>query len=864
MIKTQPLSPMVGDCLASPSEAVSCHLAPPVEWTLCHHCQQPTPPQSLHSIQDNQQTFHFCCMGCASAWQIIQASGLGAYYDRREFDETAVANKPDDFQDFSRFDRPSIYQTYVRNHESGLAEIHLMVEGIHCAACVWLIEKYIVQQSGVKEVSLNFGTRRARVLWNPEEIQLSGLLHKFQEIGYAALPYDASLVEAQRRRSLRNMLMRLAVAGFCAGNVMMMSISLYAGYFSGMAAEYKLLFESINGLLTLPAMLYSALPFWQGARNALKVRQPNMDLLIALGVGITFCYSVIMLFTRQGEPYFDSCVMLIFFLLIGRTLEHLTQSQVANITERLSGLTPRFAVKLEPDGQETLVSLNEVEIGNQLRVRPGDTIPVDGQVSSGIGEVDEASLTGESHWRSVQTGDTVWAGSLNQTGSFVLEAQAIGADSVLSRIVAMVENATQRKTKLQRMADQVAAWFVWVVLALTLGTWLWWMWGTVPPDGKTAWMIAVSVVIIACPCALGLATPTAILAATGRAVKQGWLIKGGEVLEQAHHITDIVFDKTGTLTYGQMQVVAVESYEAIEDEVPSLFPDWLIAAFHLERCANHPIADALRHYVESQQWPLGVGEVTSVTIHPGKGISGVWQGKEIAVGNIRLLEALGIADQLDSASFYLPMPTGLQNHLQEFANEDLFTLDVHVSINGHLRGSLHLQDQVKPDVAEVIDRLHQYGLQTHILSGDHPQRVSALADRVGIQEAHGHLLPDQKLTYLQRLQNQGHRVMMVGDGLNDAPALTQADLGVAVENATDLSLETSDIVLIRATLTPLPDLFQLSSRTVRVIRQNLALSLSYNAVTLPLAIMGWVNPLFAAIVMALSSVVVTLNALRLR
>ncbi len=813
----------------------------------CIHCFLPIRQDSVYHLQHEGKTYHFCCLGCATVWETIHGSGLGSYYTKREITGSEVPVDFESSQDFQRFDRESVFRSYVKQREDGLYEISLLVDGIHCAACIWLIEKFLQRSHGIHEVLLNIGTHRAYVVWDQQAIKLSEILEKFHKIGYTALPYDPALHEQHRQNLLRQILLRLAVAGFCAGNIMLFSISLYAGYFSGMEEEYKFLFETISGVLSLPAMAYSAIPFWQGAWRAMQVRQPNMDFLIALGVGITFIYSVVTLVTKAGDTYFDSCAMIIFFLLIGRTLEHLTKTKVISITERLSSLSPKFATRLGDHNEETTVTLDEIETGDRLLVRPGDTVPVDGIVEEGETEIDESSLTGESQWRFVTAGETLLGGTANQSKAFVMVAQAVGQDTVLQRIVRLVEDASQHKPKIQRIADHVASWFVWVILFLALGTWMYWTWWGAT-ENKSAWLIAVSVIIIACPCALGLATPTAILAGTSIATRLGLLFKGGDLLEEATRITDIIFDKTGTLTEGTMQVVSVH------DLGDKAFAQWFPLILPLENLARHPIADAIQNYATSLDQPLSPSDIPTMEpqafqTYPGRGISGYIEGQFILAGNRLLLKEHEVVIP-ESAS-------------EQTSSEQPY-LEIYVVINQTLQGKIVLQDTLRHEAPEIMKTLEDMQIHTHILSGDHQNAVNYLAQHLGIAEAHGNLLPDQKLGYIRKLQEGGKRVLMVGDGINDAPALNQANVGIAVRNATDISLDTADIVLMHSQLHGILHVLQISQQTKKLIKQNLGISLTYNAFTVPAAMMGLINPLFAALAMAFSSIFVTLNALRFR
>ncbi|MBF0276575.1 MAG: heavy metal translocating P-type ATPase [SAR324 cluster bacterium] len=811
----------------------------------CGHCLLPLAKERIAIDSAPEQLF--CCYGCASVWQFINGSGLDAYYQKREKTPSETISqllsaKTND--DFSRYDQDNVAQLYIQKNKDGLNSADLMVDGIHCAACIWLIEQFLLKQKGVVEASLNFGNHRAHVVWNPDEAHFSEILQRFQQIGYSALPYDASIQEQKSRDAFRQMVIRLAVAAFCAGNVMMLSVSLYAGYFSGIEDEYKFLFEFISGVLTLPVIFYSAVPFWQGAWRALKIRQPNMDFLISLGIGVTFSASVVALMSNAKSTYFDSCTMITFFLLISRTLEHLTKNQVSSITERLTQLSPQFATLISANNKETLIPHENIQTNDLLLVRQGDTIPVDGIVMTGKAEIDESALTGESMWRFVNEKSSVIGGSISQNGSFVMKATAVGRETMLNRVVQMIEQATQKKTRIQRIADRVASWFVWVVLLLTFGTWAYWTFlGT--PHSQPAWYIAVSVIIIACPCALSLATPTAILAGTGIASKRGILIKGGDILEQASEMSEIVFDKTGTLTSGEMEVISVQDLSI------SRFEDWFRLALSLEAEVNHPIAKALRLFGEKKSLTASAFKVGSVEQHPGKGISGQVDNRLILVGN---------REFLNTNQVFVPEKT--ENSVR--VSKTLPNVEVFVAIDRILCGQLILKDQLRNGAEQSIQSLKKAGKHIHILSGDRQEIVDFIAKQLGIDQAHGNLMPDQKLEYLQKLQLSGKKVMMLGDGINDAPSLQQADLGVALGNAADISLEAADVVLLQSQLNGAVELLQISQKTTQVIRQNLGISLAYNALTIPLAMMGWVNPLFAASAMAFSSIFVTLNALRLK
>jgi len=535
--------------------------------------------------------------------------------------------------------------------------------------------------------------------------------------------------------------------------------------------------------------------------------------------------------------------MLIFILLIGRTLESMTRSGVMNIKEQLLRLTPQFVVRLNEDGSEATVSADELKITDRIRIKPGDSIPVDGRVCYGSGEIDESALTGENQWRFAGTNDTVLSGTINRMGSFVMKADKVGQDSALQQIISLVDQVNDRKTNLQRMADKIAARFVWVVLFLSLATFVYWNWIAAKPLDLSPWLIAVSVIIIACPCALGLATPMTIMAATALAFKRRILIKSGEFFEQADKITDIAFDKTGTLTNGEMQVVCLNSVGNLPEK------EWFSLAVQLEKASNHPIARAIRAAAKTKQIPESETRIKDFVQLPGQGVKGTLKKQKIRVGNARFVK-------------------------QRYSSKPILNDDVHknsilavqifVSIDNILQGTIDLQDSLKSEAKWLIDQMKEKKLVTHLLSGDLEERVSSLSTTLGIDQAHGEMFPEEKLEYIQALQAKGRNVIMVGDGLNDAPALSSADIGIAVHNSTELSMDAADVVFLNSNLKDLVAFLSLSLNSKKMIQQNLMLALLYNACTLPLAMLGLVTPLLSAIFMASSSLVVTLNLLRLR
>ena len=749
---------------------------------------------------------------------------------------------------YAVFNSQSVYDTYVRPLDDNHNTADLIVNGIHCAGCVRAIERGLVK-AGADDVQVNFGNHRASIRWDERQVRLGDLLKALSRMGYDGYPYDPETHERLHRRSFRMAITRLAVAGFGAGNVMMYSVPLYAGYFYGMDQQLAHLFEWISALITVPVMLFSGWPFLRGAWGGLRNGRFNMDSLISLGIVITFIYSwVTLLAFPEQETYFDSVTMIIFFLLIGRTLESMAKGRSGSITERLMGLQVKWAVRLEQDEdgklREVTVPIDSVVPGDRLLVRHGDTVPVDGEVLEGETELDESALTGESVPRFARPGDAVYGGTVNTSVPVVVLAGRVGAQTALARICSLVEQAQNNKAPLQRLADRIASHFVSVILVVAAATYGYWEWIHQTGPAQLPWITAISVLIIACPCALGLATPVAVLVGSALAAARGILIKGGEVLEQAAHVTDVVLDKTGTLTRGSLEVTAVRDL----GDMPR--GDWYALAGALERQTVHPIAAAMVDWLEKHHPGRAPDSsaVQQVRPLPGKGASGLVTGRRVVVGNESMLLAEG-----------LEPPPELMEEIR--AQKDTL---VFIAVDGRLQGLVSLSDPLRPDALEAVAALQALGLKVHLFSGDREPVVKAVAALAGIDDARAQMLPDHKLEALRALQAEGRVVAMVGDGVNDAPALTQADLAVAVGTGSDIALESAQVILTRSRLLGMVETMRISRRTFRVIRENIGLSIAYNVIAVPLAMAGLVIPLVSAIAMSSSSLLVVGNAILLR
>ncbi|WP_158089611.1 heavy metal translocating P-type ATPase [Magnetofaba australis] len=800
----------------------------------CYHCGLPIPEGVNLTIQEGPQTRRFCCVGCKTAYQLIQSAGLEEFYKRRDPQQSGGRPDEENLAALAAFDDPIYQKTVVRALPDGKQRVHLLLEGIHCAACVWLNEKVLSGLPGVTSAQVNFSTHRATVTWDPAQTKLSQIIHTVRRIGYNGEPYDPEAVEQSHRKRDRDLLLRMAVAGFGAGNVMLIAVVLYAGFFTGMEAQYKHFFHWLSLVLATPVLFFSGWPFFRGAINGLRLRTLNMDLPIAIGATITYSYSVWITLSGVGEVYFDSVTMFLFFLLTGRFLESGARRKAANATERLLSITPKLASVVR-DGDEYQVPVREVAVGEMVRVKPGEQIPLDGTVLSGGGGVDEAMLTGESVPVLKTLGDSVAGGTLNVDGALEIEVTRIGDESAINRIVRMVEAAQAARPPIQTLADRVAGWFVGAILIMASGTLAYWL--TVDP--AQALENTVALLIITCPCALGLATPAAVVVATGAASRAGILIKGGDVLERLARAQRIVLDKTGTVTLGRPTVQRV----VLDADVGEAY--LLEIAASLASASEHPIARAIAAYARDQSGENPRRPERSRN-HAGLGIQGNWGDEQEA----RMGRAPFIAEWLGVDALEPP------------ADANPFTWTA-VAENGRLLGWFALADAPKPDAGEAVAAFHALGLETTLLSGDRAAVVEQTAAEVGVNHAIGGVLPGEKEGHVAQLQADGVAVAMVGDGVNDAPAMARADVAIAVENAADVSMETADVALLSPQLATAARAIAIAQRTMRIIRQNLTFSLVYNAIAIPLAASGHVLPIVAAVAMPLSSLIVVGNALRL-
>ncbi len=808
----------------------------------CFHCGLPVEAsvRQLAMIQGEQRSF--CCSGCMLVCQTIHESGLAGFYDKLKSND-ALAPPPVAEKDLEQFDLDDVQAEFVTTHEN-ISEATLLVEGIHCAACVWLIEHALADLKGVLVADVNMAHHRLHLRWDRDQLKLSAALKRLAQIGYKTVPYNAEVAEGAATRRHKSLLYRMAFAGFGVMNIMWISIALFAGATSasGIDPEHKNFFHWISLLIATPVLAYSGWPIIRAGIRGLFNHQLTMDLPVTIGALATYAYSVWITLRGTGDVYFDTVVTFLFIILVGRYLEGLSRRNATSATSRLMELQPRSALKLV-DGESQLVSVRTLRIGDQVLVRPGDKIPVDGRVTEGHSEISEAMLTGEAQPVVKDAGDRVIAGTVNGQGALVVQVEQLGQDTALAKIIHMVETAQGSKAPIQCLADRIVPWFVATTIGLATITFFYWL----RQDFDIALLAATSVLIITCPCAFGLATPMGIAVSVGHGSKHGLLIKNGAAIEALARITHAVFDKTGTLTEGRLSVSAVHvTPESGMDEAQVL---GLVAA--AESRSEHHIAKAIVTFAKQQGSDFERAKIENFRSIPGLGLQANVAGRTVLVGNESLLQQQGLS-----------LPDNLSQLMTKAQQQG--SVAVLVMIDNHVVAMLAVEDRIRDEASVLIDCLRLRGIGVTLLTGDSHAAAEKVAAELGGMDVIAGVLPQDKEQMIAELQSKGEKVVMIGDGINDAPALARADVGIAMGGGTDVSMECADFVLMDNALQRVLFGIDLARSTLAIIRQNIKLSLGYNLVLVPMAMAAMVTPVFAAIAMPLSSLVVIGNALRIR
>lgn len=788
----------------------------------CSHCHLEFDPSVM--IKDGEH--YFCCSGCQGVYHLLCEEGLDSFYKKSK--NVVLSPMSQSFEDSSSFDSPSFYEKFVETNSDGFSRVSLIIEGIHCSACVWLNEKALHKMDGVIEASINFTNNKATIVWADDVVKLSKIINMIRSIGYNAFAYDSSAQERHANKERKAYYLKMAVAIFASMNIMWIAVAQYAGYFSGITQDVKTVLNIAEGILATPVLFYSGWVFFRGAYYALKTKVVNMDLLVATGATLTYFYSLYITIMQSGEAYFDSVSMIITFVLIGKFLEVLSKKNAADTLDVITKNIPS-EVKIVKNDNIVTCKLNDVHAGDTVVVTSGEKVLLDGEIVKGSGSFDESNLTGESEPVYKEVGMSLISGTTSIDANVHYIAIKDFKHSTLSNIVMLLESAINKKPKIQQMANKLSEYFSSIILALSLITFfVWWM-----SDNSfdTSFMVGISVIIIACPCALALATPVATLVGLGLGASRGILFKEAAGLETMAKVDTLVLDKTGTITIGKPEVVKEHIYGEFDKKL----------LYSLVKSSNHPVAKGVLEYLKKENESITDTILDEFTQIPAQGIKAKVREMSLFGGNKKLLDENSIETTFlsENTVFY-------------------FVID------NNLMAIYELTDKIKDGVAEFVEDMKKMNIEVVMLTGDNSRMASKVALSVGIENFIYEQTPQSKADYISKLHDRDKIVVMVGDGVNDILALARADIGIAMGSGSDIAVEVGDVVLLNDSIKSLYDAFKISRTTFGLIKQNLLISLVYNALTIPLAMAGYIIPLVAAISMSLSSLLVVGNSMRIR
>jgi len=811
------------------------------EKTACFHCGLPCPESNPYSVKILNKQRAMCCPGCSAVAKAIVDNGLDEYYQyRTEQSLTADNLVPEELEQLQLYDNSKLQNQFVSSSSDSpnIKTASLILEGIVCAACVWLNEKHVSQLPGVKSFSINYSTQRARLSWDDSIIKLSDILISISSIGYRAHPFDPGKQEAVQKKERQRALIRLAVAGLGAMQVMMLAIALYAGDYSGISNDMKVFFRWISALIATPVVIYSAQTFFIGAWRDLKRKQLGMDVPVAIAIGGAYVASFWATIMNTGQVYFDSVTMFTFFLLVGRFLELRARQRSSEVADALVKLLPVMATRIVGnivDHEYEQVLVNELKTNDLVLVKPGETIPADGFITDGQSSIDESLMTGESHPLRRIKNDKVIGGTVNIESPLSICITEIGEQTVLAGIQRLLDRAQTEKPHIALIADKVAAIFVAVILVLAAVVgYAWWQ-----IDSERALWIVLSMLVVTCPCALSLATPAAMTAATGALTRLGFLVTHAHALETLSKVDTFVFDKTGTLTHGTLSIKDVFILGSKTKEQCQQL------AYNIEKMSEHPVAKAFQHFNVKDPMPLNIENVSAEV---GQGMQAMIDGKRIRIGQKHWVSSI-VADDYPKEESTLE-----NNKIQS---------QIFLASENEWLAVFTLEDQLRDDAISMLKQLEAFNIDTVLLSGDQQSVVSQTAKILNIKKFYAQQTPEDKLAVINNLQQQNKIIAMVGDGVNDAPVLAMAQVSIAMGGGTQLAQASSDMVLLSENLNHLQESIIHARKTLFIVKQNLAWAVLYNFIALPLAALGYIAPWLAAIGMSASSLFVVLNALRL-
>ncbi|WP_104696845.1 MULTISPECIES: heavy metal translocating P-type ATPase [unclassified Helicobacter] len=792
----------------------------------CSHCQNLYKEEMLKKVIHNDNELFFCCNGCEGVYFLLHQNNLNSFYDKLSH-QSLTPPKIQIDETLNFFDTPSFSQRYIYKDSQGFDRFALVLEGIHCTACVWLIEKMLEKQEGIFEVSLNYTNNKIQVSFNKDKIKPSEIVRIIRKLGYDANVYDPNLSEQRFQDQNKKYYIAMIVAIFCTMNIMWIAVAQYAGYFSDISQTMKNVLNFASFLLATPVLLWTGRFFYLNAFNQLKNKIIGMDLLVSVGAVLTYCYSIYVSITQSGETYFEAVSMIITFVFIGKFLEVKVKKDAGNNLDKLTFILPT-QVNVIKNKKRIALSPQEVQVDDVIEVLPNEVIPIDGILLSDEALLDMQNISGESLPVLKNRGDEILSGSINTQKILRYRAQKCFSDSLLFRLVDILEHSLSQKPQIQNLANKLSRYFSNVVLLIAVCGFLVWYF-LLHSSFEQALMIGISVIVISCPCALALATPIASVVGITESYKQKIILKEVKFLETIAKATHLFFDKTGTLTLGRPQV---KHFLKIQD-----FDTKLLVA--LLSYTKHPIAEGIKEYFSQEDIPV-LDQVQEIL---GRGIIGFSDGRELIGGSLLFLKEKGV----EIGDF----------DLKNFTNFG-FALDK------KLCAIFLLEDSLKEDAKPIIESIRHQFPNIALLSGDNERSVASIAKSLGIDKYYSNLLPMQKADFVQKYQDQGIITIMVGDGINDSLALSKSSIGIAFNTQNSIASLASDVIILDQSLTSLNKIFRISHKTYRIIKQNIVLSIIYNILMIPLALCGFIIPLFAALSMSFSSLLVIGNSFRIK
>jgi len=798
----------------------------------CFHCGEPIPNKLELIVEIDNQPREMCCYGCKAVAEQILEFGLADYYKHR----TSLPTKPEEFipEDLKKlaiFDNPQVQTEFVSINDDSSKEAKLIIDGISCPACVWLIESRLSSLAGISHVSVNYSTQRSRICWQESVISLSDILSAISRLGYSAQPYNHKQRELIYDNERKSQLIRIGIAGLFGMQVMMIAIALYFGDASGIEKQYRVFFHWISLILTLPVLFYSGRPLLIGAYRDIKNRRPGMDVPITLGLSIAFCSSLWSTLQNTGHVYYDSIVMFVFFILGGRYFEFMSRRKSTAYLDKVSSILPLTATQVHNSGEQEIVELNSLSVSDKVLVKPGEVIPVDGDVYEGRSSVNESLITGESMPVTKTLGMHVIGGSTNVESPLFIKITDVGEHTVLSNISRIIDKASSNKPTTVLLANKIVSVFIVCLLIIAALTAFYWY-----QADQSQWLaITITVLVVSCPCALSLATPTAFSSAAATLMQYGIALINNDALEKIAKSDCFVFDKTGTLTKGELELVQIEINDSNFKR-----DDVLQIATALESASEHPLAKAIVNASKN----IETIRANNIENFPGQGISGEIEGSWY-IGTEQFINEHSSADAIP----------------QKVTAESLRKIILANSTS--LIATLYFTDELRENSNTLIQYLKKQGKKIILMSGDHRSIVELIADQLNIDEHQAELKPKDKLDNIAKLQDQGYQVCMVGDGINDAPAFAQADVAIAMTDASDITKLNADVLLLNNKIESLKTMLKIVTKTNRTIHMNFTWALAYNIIALPFAITGFITPWMAALGMSLSSLIVVVNATKI-